>query len=62
MHTLYIESPEHEEGAAGFEPSWEDAIEGGGGAGHLGKVLSRIDTGVVIVWGKGLSVVDANGA
>ena len=28
----------------------EDATEGGGVAGHLGKILSRSNTGGVVVW------------
>ena len=42
-------------------PSQEDALEGGGGTGHLGEVLYRGDTGSVVVWGEDLGVVGANG-
>ena len=42
-------------------PSQEDALEGGGGTGHLGEVLYRGDTGSVVVWGKDLGVVCAYG-
>ena len=52
---------EHQEGAEGVGPSKENATEGGCGAVHLGKVLSRGDTGGVFVWGEDLGVVGANG-
>ena len=40
----------------------EDATEEGGGAGHLGEVLSCIYTGGVVVWGGKVSVVGTNDA
>ena len=42
-------------------PSREDATEGGGRYVRLGKVLSRVDTGGVVVWGGYLGVVGADG-
>ena len=40
----------------------EDATEGGGGAGHLGGFLLRVNTGSAVVWGGDVGVVGANGA
>ena len=37
-------------------------MEGGDGTGRLGTVLSRSDTGGVVVWGVDLGFVGANGA
>ena len=42
--------------------SWEDVTEVGGGSSRLGKVLLRGDTCIVVVWGRDLGVVGANGA
>ena len=52
---------EHQGGTACVGSSWEDAMEGGGGTGRLRKVISCSNTGGVVVWGRDLGVVDANG-
>ena len=43
-------------------PSQEDAMEGERGTIRLGEVLSRGDKISVVVWGRYLSIVKANGA
>ena len=45
-------------------PSQEDYTEGGGGAGRIGEVTSRGDTGVVVVvvLVRNLGIIGANGA
>ena len=40
----------------------ENATEGGGVSGRLGKVLLRVNTGGAIVWGGDVGVFCANGA
>ena len=39
----------HQEGTACVGAAWEDDIEGGGGAGHVGEVLLRVNTGGDVV-------------
>ena len=38
----------------------EDSMEGGGGAGHLGEVLSRGNTGGAVFWVEDLGVIRSN--
>ena len=40
--------------------SQEDTVEGGGGSGHLRKVLSSRSTGGAVVWGGDVGVFGAN--
>ena len=46
---------------AGVLEDWENALEGGGRAGHLGKVLSRGNTCGAVVCGRDVVVVGENG-
>ena len=46
---------------AGLGAAREYATEGGGGAHHMGEVLSRVSTGGADVWGRNMGVVGANG-
>ena len=39
----------------------EDAIEGGGRAGHIGKNLPYSNIGGAVVWGRDVGDVGANG-
>ena len=58
---IHLCPPKHHEDAAGVGAAWEDDVEGGGGDGHIRKVLSRGNKGGAVVWGGDVGLVGGNG-